>query len=358
MDDFARKVGAERLPFINEAAVKRDVTPVIIEKDFWVCWTLKRLTEATTLGRHLTFKGGTSLSKAYGIIERFSEDVDLTIARTAPLISEGASPMETGISGKERERRGKSLREAARHFVATIALPHLESAIETALKTHDGWEVLLDPEDNEGQTILFRYPALVSYVTSGAINSASLGATALNGSQESYIKPRIKLEFGARGEVEPSETKKISPYIAEVFPDEIPNATCTVPTLLVTRTFWEKATILHALHHGSKLREGMSRHYYDSFMLAKKGIAKTALETPALLEQVVRNKSVMFADSKASYETAKLGTLRLTPPEEVRAKLKSDYAAMAEMFMAVPPSFEELMVGIAKLESFLNGNES
>ena len=72
MDEFGRRAGADRLAFINEAALRRDVTPVIIEKDFWVCWTLKRLTQTPALSGHLTFKGGTSLSKAYGIIERFS----------------------------------------------------------------------------------------------------------------------------------------------------------------------------------------------------------------------------------------------------------------------------------------------
>lgn len=342
MDDFARRAEADRLAFINEAALRRDVTPVIIEKDFWVCWTLKRLTETPALSGQLTLKGGTSLSKAYDIIERFSEDVDLTISRTAPLISEVASPMETRISRKERERRGRALKQAAQNYVATTALPHIEQAVQAALGTHDGWLVLLDPDDGDMQTILFRYPAVISY----------------GRSEDGYVRPRIKLEFGARGETEPSEARIITPYIADTFPAEIPNAACTVPTLSVTRTFWEKVTILHALHHGSKLREGMSRHYYDCYMLAERSIAKTALLTPALLEQVVRNKSVMFADSKASYDTAKLGALRLTPDDELRAKLKRDYAAMSEMFMAAPPSFDRLMAGIAALESLLNSGIS
>lgn len=80
MENFARSKPADRLAAIQEAASRRDLTPVIIEKDFWVCWTLRRLSEQADLGQHLTFKGGTSLSKAYGIIERFSEDIDLTIA--------------------------------------------------------------------------------------------------------------------------------------------------------------------------------------------------------------------------------------------------------------------------------------
>ncbi len=85
MDDFARRSAGERRVFIEEAAAQRDLTTVVIEKDFWVCWTLRRLGTAPDLKGHITFKGGTSLSKAYGIIERFSEDIDLTIRRSAPL---------------------------------------------------------------------------------------------------------------------------------------------------------------------------------------------------------------------------------------------------------------------------------
>ncbi|OYW85173.1 MAG: hypothetical protein B7Z20_09575, partial [Sphingobium sp. 32-64-5] len=101
MDDFARLGAADRRAFITEAASGRNLTPVIIEKDFWVCWTLRRLTRSEDLVGHITFKGGTSLSKAYGIIQRFSEDIDLTIRRTAPLLDQVASPMEPGITGKE-----------------------------------------------------------------------------------------------------------------------------------------------------------------------------------------------------------------------------------------------------------------
>ena len=113
MDDFARRGDDDRLAFINEAAARRDVTPIIIEKDFWVCWTLRRLMSVPVLADNLTFKGGTSLSKAYGIIDRFSEDIDLTIGRNAPMIVDTLPPMEDGISGKERERRTKALKAAA-----------------------------------------------------------------------------------------------------------------------------------------------------------------------------------------------------------------------------------------------------
>lgn len=340
MDEFARRNAEDQSAFIAEAASRLDLTTTIIEKDFWVCWTLRRLVNSKALDGHFTFKGGTSLSKAYNVIHRFSEDVDLTINRKAPLICDVKSPMEESISGKELKRRITALKKAAQQYVETIVMPAIICEIEGALGTSEGWEVLIDSEDQEAQTILFNYPRLADH---GGDDDRS-----------AYIKPRIKLEFGVRGDPEPYEIETISPYLAGVFPDELPDAACEVPTLAVIRTFWEKVTILHALHHNSRLRDGMSRHYYDTLMLAKSGIASEAQANISLLEQVVRNKSLMFADNSASYGTALLGTLRLVPTPETRAKLKQDYADMAEMFMETPPSFEELMAGITELEEMLN----
>ena len=348
MDDFARRSASERRAFIEETAAQRDLTPVVIEKDFWVCWTLRRLRAAPDLKGHVTFKGGTSLSKAYGIIQRFSEDIDLTIRRTAPLLDKVASPMEAGISSNERQRRTKALKQAAQAYVATVAMPALAAAIKTELG-NEGWSIELDPEDKDSQTLLFNYPRTGSYTGVGYVQRDYIADD-----ETGYIKPRIKLEFGARGDPDPFEDRIIQPYLAEQFPDALPDAETSIETLSVERTFWEKATILHALHHGGKMRDGLSRHYYDMLMLDRAGITAAALADPALLEQVVRNKSVMFADASASYATAVLGTLRLTPSAPIRPALASDYAAMADMFMVAPPAFAELLDGLADLEARIN----
>jgi len=347
MDEFARREAADRRTFIQEAASRRDLTPTIIEKDFWVCWTLRRLMNCEELTGQLMFKGGTSLSKAYDIIHRFSEDIDLVISKGAPRISEVNSPMEEGISGNERKRRTKSLKEAAQVYVAEDIMPALAREIEAALGATDGWRLELDPEDNDRQTLLFNYPQTTGY-------GLNYGNDYGGGADGGYIKPRIKLEFGARGDTEPSELKAITPYIAAEFPDELPDATVEIPTLAATRTFWEKVTILHMLHHSGKLRDGMSRHYYDTFMLAHAGIDADAMAQPNLLAEVVHNKSLMFADKSASYETATIGTLRLSPSDAITDDLKRDYAAMAVMFMREPPTIAELLAGIAALEKRLN----
>ncbi|GGZ12603.1 nucleotidyl transferase AbiEii/AbiGii toxin family protein [Novosphingobium colocasiae] len=347
MDEFARRPAEDRRAYIEEAAARRDLTPIIIEKDFWVCWTLRRLVRAMDLAGHMTFKGGTSLSKAYDIIQRFSEDIDLTISRSAPLLDKVASPMEAGISGKERERRTKDLKAAAQAYVATIAMPVLAREIEAALGTSEGWDLSLDPDDKDQQTVLFAYPRSSGY-------GFTYGQNYGGGDEGGYIKSRIKLEFGARGDTEPFAMRPIIPHLAEDFPDELPDPETDVPTLAVERTFWEKVTILHALHHNAKLRDGLSRHYYDVLMLDGAGVTTEALARPDLLEQVVHNKSLMFADKSASYETAVLGSLRLSPTEGMVDRLAQDYAAMGEMFMTAPPSFDALIEGLARIEQTIN----
>ncbi|RQW41342.1 nucleotidyl transferase AbiEii/AbiGii toxin family protein [Novosphingobium sp. LASN5T] len=345
MDEFARRPAEERRAFFAEAAARRDLTPLIVEKDFWVCWTLRQLMGVPELAKVLTFKGGTSLSKAFGIIKRFSEDIDLTLNRAAPLLGEVASPMASDISGKERERRGKALGAAAQNWVGTILLPTLAQAIAEALGTRDGWSIEADPADKDRQTVLFNYPASSGY-------GLDYGNT--YGGRTGYVQPRIKLEFGARGDPEPFELREILPYVAEDFPDELPDAVTAVPTLALERTYWEKATILHALHHSGKLRPGLSRHFYDVFMLNAAGITERALAERVLLEQVVRNKSLLFADARASYGTAQLATLRLSVTDAMREELAADYAAMAEMFMEEPPAFDELVSRLADIERRIN----
>lgn len=350
MDNFATKAEQERREILQEAASRLDVSEIIIEKDFWVCWTLKRLFSNPALSPYLTFKGGTSLSKAYGIIERFSEDIDLTISRSAPLLCEGKNPMEDGISGKERERRIDALKENAQHFVGQIILLALSADIAAALGEGSEWKAVMDEEDPDGQTILFYYPKVFAY--GAEWDNSAWDQTEWD--DEGYIPPRIKLEFGARGETQPHETRSISSYVSETFPELFPAPSCLVPTLALERSFWEKVTILHSLHHGSKLRDRMSRHYYDTYMLAQSGVADKALQNPALLEDVVRNKSLLFRDAKASYETAVLGSLKLLPREDQRPILKKDYEKMADMFMGAFPDFETILTGLATWEDQLN----
>ena len=350
MEQFAKRSDTERQDILQESANRRGICDVIIEKDFWVCWTLGRLYALPELADHIIFKGGTSLSKAYGLIERFSEDIDLTIGRSAPHICNTKNPMEADISQKERKRRISSVKEAAQSFVAKIAMPLLNTAFSKSLGTDEGWTLSLDEEDPDQQTLLFHYPRVMNYRVGGGYWGRYWGPSYWGKGSVCYIKPTVKLEFGARGETEPHKNRVILPYIAEDFPDLFEQPSISLFTLAAERTFWEKAIILHALHHGTKMKDRMSRHYYDTFIMAEKGIAEIALNQPELLQQVVHNKNLMWRDNKASYETATMAELKLIPTDDMFSALQKDYAAMQEMFMGDVPDFNAVMKRLAKLE--------
>lgn len=345
MDLFANR--ADRLEIFQEAAARLNITPIVVEKDFWVCWTLKKLFGCSDLAQYLTFKGGTSLSKAFSIIERFSEDIDLTIGRDAPFIKDVLDPLEEGISGKAKRRRLDSIQTSAGFFIQNEVMPRLQTVFAESLDSSEKWSIIID--ENDPQTLLFQYPRILSYGASiPAKMPFSIGG---------YIQPQIKLEFGARGEREPNVSKTIRPYVAEVFPEQFSIPDTLVTTLAVERTFWEKTTILHALCHGTQAKERMSRHCYDLHMMVQKGVVETAINDPGLLEQVVRNKSFFFADRNASYETAKIGSLRLVPEEEILATLRIDYEAMQVMFLKDDiPTFSNIIGCLKELESSINSH--
>lgn len=275
------------------------------------------------------------------------------------------NPMEATISGKERSRRIDTLKENAQAFVERIVVPALTKSIKKSLEETDAWSVIVDSEDADHQTLLFHYPKVFDYLQMGGglggkglSRGKGLGGAGLSKTWEveTYILPRIKLEFGARGEKEPNELRTIIPYVAVTFPQFFDAPTCDVPTLAVERTFWEKVTILHALYHDPRMREKMSRHYYDTCMLARGGVAEKAMQNLALLEQVVRNKSLLFQNTKASYETAVPGSLRLLPAQEQLVALKKDYKEMIDegMFMGDTLDFETIMSTLAELEQRVN----
>ena len=354
MDSFANQPDKERKELLQETASRRDSTDIIIEKDFWVCWTLKRLFTNPALAPYLIFKGGTSLSKAYGLIERFSEDIDLTINRNAPFLKDGKDPMEEGISKKERGRRLEALKVNAQAFVNKIILPTLRDDIVKLLGKSDSRKVVLDAEDPDQQTILFYYPKVFGYDL--GYGQGKYGVGPYGEAEKGYIQPQIKLEFGARGEINPNESRKITPFVAETFPEQFENPSQEVAVLSAERTFWEKATILHALYHNSKLKDRMSRHYYDTFMLSQGGVAEKAIQKPELLERVVRNKHLLFRDASASYGAAVIGSLKLVPTADQQATLKKDYDKMEEMFMGEYPDFAAVMTGLADLENKINNS--
>jgi hypothetical protein len=199
MDAFAQSSIEDRRLAFEEAAAARQLSPQIVEKDFWVCWTLKQLFALPTIGEHLIFKGGTSLSKIFKVIERFSEDIDVSIDRGF-LGFGGDNEPEAGGSNKEKQRRIDALRVACQEKIRNGLQPALEAVIRSKVRTGERWSLRGDATDPDGQTLLFDYPS--AWPAPGV----------------PYVRQTVKIEMGARADHWPCEAKPITPYVTEEFP--------------------------------------------------------------------------------------------------------------------------------------------
>ncbi len=344
MDEVARLPADDRAALFGETGAGRGVADTIIEKDFWVCWSLRRLfglPKGTTAS--LVFKGGTSLSKAFSAIRRFSEDIDLSFDRAELGYTGDRDPEKEGISKKRASRLIDDLVADVERHIAEKLLPAFRAAILEQLGEPASGEWSLEIDAGDAQTINFHYPT-------------ALSATEYEGM--AYITPRVKLELGARGDPWPIEERIIRPYAADDYPDFFEQPDTSVIVLSARRTFWEKATALHAEAHRpaeSPTPQYFSRHYYDLAMLLDTEEGKAAATDFALLVQVAKHKTTFFRSSWASYETARPGTLQLLPREMRIKDLRADYRAMAPMmFDKSPPFFEDILAKIAILQEAVN----
>ena len=314
------------------AGERRGLLPLLIEKDFWVCWTLERLFALPGFGEHLLFKGGTSLSKVYSIIQRFSEDIDLSLSRTA--LGGGLSDPEQAVSNTQRKQRSEALVTAFRDTVTVRLLPALRAGITDQLG-EEGWTLTQDGADPG--TLHFAYPRAVD-------------------GELSYVRPEVRIELGGRNDDWPSEHRTVTAYVAEELPQITP-AAVPVRVLAVRRTFWEKATILHAEYHRPTDKvsgERLSRHYSDLAQMTGTAVEAQALADLPLLARVRAHKAAFYTAPWASYETARPGLLHLVPRPERAAGLRADYRRMGAMFFGPSLPFEAMMDRLTALEGRIN----
>jgi Nucleotidyl transferase AbiEii toxin, Type IV TA system len=337
MDTFAKLAAADRKAYFDETAARRNSTSTAIEKDFWVCWCLKRLFELRDVPE-LRFKGGTSLSKVFGLIHRFSEDIDISLSRAALGFAGDRDLANPALSGSKRRQLDEELRAAIENAVKEAILPRLQAGCGAILGT-DGWSIAASDEANEEMTLLFNYPVAVEY--------------------EGYLRPQIKIEFG-RGDQQPSHRHRIRVYVAEEFPDVFVTPDVEIAVLDCERTFWEKVTLLHAENHRpdpARLKRRMSRHWSDvAVMSAGERFTDEKLSLD-LLRLVIEFKKTYFASGWAQYETAVAGTLSIVPNEALEKILRGDYKDMREMFWDTPLSFDEVLAQLKTLEDRINGRD-
>lgn len=336
---FFNRSQEDQADIIRQVAAQRGLSPVLVEKDFWVSWTLGVLFAHPDFGAQLVFKGGTSLSKVFGVIQRFSEDIDLSISPTFVGFSEDW--VEDAQSRTQRSDRFEELENACIKVVHDRLAPELERITEDALGkpvSAKSWMEFLVDDDTHSPVILFHY--------------RSNEATGFE-----YLSRSVKMEFGSLTDQRPAGQHKIKPWVADDYPELLTDFDCEVVALELERSFWEKATILHAEYHRDKtrpIRDRFSRHYSDTAAMARHAEIAPALRNSDLAKRVADWKHRFFRSGWAHYETAKPGTLHLAPPKFRIAELEKDYHAMAPMFLKEPPPFEAIVEELSALEQQIN----
>jgi hypothetical protein len=337
---FALQSASERSLLITEAAARLGLAELILEKDFWVGWLLGRMFAMPGVAGQLLFKGGTSLSMVFGAVRRFSEDIDLAILPAALGFDE--SYFNEAPSASQRRKRMEELATASEVFVQKLQ-PLLEAEVTGQLGSGPHGEAWLSYEidSNAGTPNLwFSYPSVTAQ-------------------QSSYIAKRVKLEFGSLTNQQPSMQGVARTLLAGVLPEgAFTDLMAPVLVLDVARTFWEKATILHAEHHRPEqidVRDRFARHYSDFAALWHQDAARTAgLARLDLLADVALHKSRYFGSAWANYESARPGSLKLVPPGYRWGAIEADYVKMRPMFLDEPAPFAELMHQVAGAEKALN----
>ena len=337
MKTFASEPAESRADFIYQYAATAHVPAYIVEKDFWVCWLLGRIFSTDSLGRDCVFKGGTSLAKVFNAIHRFSEDIDLGLSPQS--LGWKEADLDDAPSKTARLKRVAQIEADCSQAVRENFLPTLEKVILSELgpPSSAGWLNYELEVASRSPIILFSYPKAVPSGT--------------------YIAPTVKIEFGSLTDQRPTGNHPITPMVATLAPEAFTDFRSEVVALEIERTFWEKATILHAEYHrpaSQPLRDRYARHYADFASLWHHPHGPAAASRLDLLERVRLHKSRFFASGWSHFETARPGSLRVLPPDSRIPELRKDYAAMKPMFLVPPPSFEEVLATLREAEQSLN----
>lgn len=324
MLNLAKRPNEDRAAIFTSTALKIGMNEAIVEKDFWVCWMLEILFHHCEYANRLSFKGGTSLSKGYGIIERFSEDIDLILDWRVLGYEIDEPWQERSVSAQVRFN--DEINSKTADFLREILMPYLQNVIiEQGI---DGSKFYIEATDL--QTIRFIYPQLYT---------------------DKALLQEIRLEIGSLAAWTPLTTRKVTPFVSEQFPDLFDKANTNIRTVEAKRTFWEKATILHseAYRIGTKIPQRYSRHYYDLYMLYKSHVKAEAFGDFELLDKVAIFKQKFYRSNRSRYDEANKDGLLLIPSKESIIDLQKDYRSMQSMIFGESISFETILNGLSEM---------
>jgi hypothetical protein len=337
MDKIAKLPADKRLQIFQNTSVKKKIPVAMVEKDFWVCWVMYKLFGDKELSEILRFKGGTSLSKAYNLIERFSEDLDIILAKEKVL---GKNEDLFKPSIKKQRKFADDILARTAEYVSTTLKGKLSE------KLGDMVRIYTDEE----------YVKINPTYESKKIENSSLHIIYPNESSDQYLRPDILLEIGIMSAWIPNEPREIFPYVAEIYP-KLEVAPAIASTVKAHRTFWDKATILHREFYrpeNTHTPARYSRHYYDLYQMSCSPIKDIALSKYDLLADVVARKDKLYHCAWARYDLAKPGTLCLLPNNNNRDIMKKDYHAMQGMIFGDIPNWETILSGLQELEDAVN----
>ena len=334
MEAFIKLSAEERNLYCRQASERMDIPlpASVIEKDFWVCWTLKVLHEIPELKGNITFKGGTSLSKAWGLIERFSEDIDIAINRKV-FGQEPPHGAEDAESNRQRKLRLEELEQRSASFIKESLLPQLQEKIGEQVQ--EKFELRLIQKGNE-VNIEFEYPGTLKNELGGLL-------------------PIVLIELVPRADEMPNEKRTITPIIYEVYADLFGEGSFSISTLAPERTFLEKLLFIHETLEGfNKGSERKSRHYYDLLKLYQAGVFDKIKSNPELLKIVVQHRQTFFRYNAMNYDVLLTDGVRTLPTAENWSDWRGDYNRSAVMIYNNRPTFEELMLFAERFEKEFN----
>lgn len=321
----------EKIAMLQRAEEKFRINQVAIEKDWWVTIVLNALFKCSCAGQ-LIFKGGTSLSKGWNLIERFSEDIDLSVNHEF-----------FGIEKTTKNQREKLRKKARRYFLDVVSAELDDNLKKLGVKGYQ-IENVVEDIDAEGK---------VSAVASDKDPSVILvHYDSVLGNRIEYIPPRVKIEISCLSMNEPTEDCLISSYVEQTLPGEDDSATATIRTVLPTRTFLEKAFLLcEEFQKQTPRYVRMSRHLYDLERLMDTEFGKQALQDMDLYERIVNHRSVYYAVGYVDYAKLMPKEIDFIPRQELIKDWKDDYAEMCNHFIyGSALSFEELLERIKELQ--------
>ena len=319
----------EKQKVLEDVKQKTNLAPFIIEKDWWVVQTLRIISEMD-IAEHTVFKGGTSLSKAWNLIDRFSEDVDLAINREF-----------FGFSGDISRTQVGKLKDASNKYIKNSFLVELRKAFENE-NFKDVQIALTDVKDPDDDPVKIEviYPTVTTYST--------------------YIQPRVLLEIGSRSLMEPSTLCLFRSMIDNEFSnfsfaDENVQILCVNPE----RTFLEKLFLLHEEHQRPKEKmkiRGKSRHFYDIYKIAQTEFLHKALTDKTLYKSIVAHRERFTKLGGVDYTSHFPPNLNPIPPAELMPEWERDYREISQMTAGAPIDFDTIISKVKEISKKINSN--